>query len=90
MLDLISVPFGSLALYYGYKGHLQTRGGLKALPYFFLAMAGMGVVILIDILRLIGLLPQNLLFLQQLFLAAVAVFFMLAFKDLYIFLSKTV
>lgn len=89
VLDLISMPFGSLALYYGYRGYTQTRGGLRALPYFLLAMTGMGIVILVDILRLTGLMPPRLLFMQQFFHAAVAIFFMLAFRDLHSFLSNT-
>lgn len=86
---MVSIPFGSLALYYGYRGYLQTKGGLKALPYFLLAMTGMGLVILLDVLRLSGLMPPSLLFMQQFFHAAVAVFFMLAFRDLHSFLSQT-
>ncbi len=88
LLDLLSVPFGSLALYYGYRGYVKTRGGLKAYGYFFLAMVGMGFVILLDVLRLLNLLPQSMLFLHQLFHALVAILFMLAFKDLYEFVSK--
>lgn len=88
LLDLLSVPFGTLALYYGYKGYKKTRGGLKAYAYFLLAMAAMGIVILLDVLRLLSLLPASMLFLQQTLLAVVSVLFLLAFKDLYEFISK--
>lgn len=84
--NLISAPFGFAALYYGYRGYMKTRGGLRAFPYFLLAMVGLGATMLFDLLRLLNISDET--FLLELGTLIVAVFFMLAFKDLDDFLSE--
>jgi|GEM_PF-3018242 uncharacterized membrane protein len=88
LLNVISAPFGVAALYYGYKGYEATKGGLKAYKYFFLAMVGLGTAMLLDLLRLLGMLSSSAEFLFELSLMIVAVLMLLSFKNLHDFLSK--
>lgn len=86
IFNLASAPFGFAAMYYGYLGYRQTKGGLKAYLYFFLAMTGLGAVMLADLLWILGYSPFE--FLVEAGLLIVAVFFMLAFRDMYKFLTS--
>lgn len=86
IFNLASAPFGFAAMYYGYLGYRQTKGGLRAYLYFFLAMTGLGATMLFDILQILGYSPFEYLVEAGLFV--VAVFFMLAFKDMYKFLTS--
>jgi|Deesub1362A_J573_1020465.scaffolds.fasta_scaffold00005_15 hypothetical protein len=85
--NLMAAPFGLLALYYGYKGYHATKGGLKAYKYYFVAMISVGVVLFLDLLRLLKIL-DTLEFLMEFALFISAIFFMFAFKDLLEFLFE--
>jgi hypothetical protein len=89
ILNLASAPFGFAAMYYGYRGYLATKGGLKAYKYFFIAMIGLGAAMLFDLLRIVGYLHGIAEYLLETALIAVALFMLLSFKNLHDFLSKT-
>lgn len=86
---LASMPFGLAALWYGYKGYRATKWGMTAYTYFLFALIALGNAVLLDLLRLIGL--ERYIFIKSfmeiaLFVAAAC--FMLAFRDMYRFLSS--
>jgi hypothetical protein len=87
---LASMPFGLAALWYGYKGYKATKWGLTAYTYFLFALIGLGNAVLLDLFRLLGL--ERYIYIKSfmeiaLFVAAVC--FLLAFRDMYRFLSST-
>ncbi len=87
---LASLPFGTAALWYGYRGYKATKWGLTAYTYFLFALIGLGNAVLLDLLRLLGL--EQYIYIKSfmeiaLFVAAVC--FLLAFRDMYRFLSST-
>jgi hypothetical protein len=88
ILNLASAPFGLAAMYYGYRGYLATRGGLKAYKYFFVAMTALGAAMLFDLLRLIGVMAGRGEYLFEIALVVVAFFMLLSFKDLHDFLLR--
>ncbi|NOZ76202.1 MAG: hypothetical protein GXO65_00680 [Euryarchaeota archaeon] len=95
-LNLLSAPFGFTAMYYGYKGYSTTKGGLGAYKYFFYAMTGLGAAVLFDLLDLVGKkwpgavggYGQYCHPLMQIALVAVAFFMLIAFIDVYKFVSN--
>jgi hypothetical protein len=74
-------------MYYGYRGYLATKGGLKAYKYFFIAMISVGAVLFFDLLRLLETILGWEFLIEVSFLMA-AIFFMLAFMDMFKFLSS--
>jgi hypothetical protein len=88
-LNLLAAPFGLPAMYYGYRGYLATRGGLKAYKYFFIAMVSVGAVLFFDLFRLLRVpgFAEFEILIEVAFLVA-ALFFMLAFRDMVRFLSS--
>lgn len=82
IFNLVAAPFGFTALYYGYRGYLETRGGLDAYKYYLIAMTGIGAGLLFDLLILLKLMPVHLGYLIELSFLVAAIFFMLAFKDI--------
>lgn len=87
---LASMPFGIAALWYGYRGYKATKWGFTAYTYFLFALIGLGNAVLLDIFRLLGL--EGYIYIKSfmeiaLFVAAVC--FLLAFRDMYRFLSST-
>jgi hypothetical protein len=89
-LNLLAAPFGIPAMYYGYKGYRVTRGGLRAYKYFFVAMTSVGAVLFFDLLFRImsDYTYTGLEFLVEFAFLVAAIFFMLAFKDMYEFLRS--
>jgi hypothetical protein len=86
-LNLLSVPFGLMALYYGIRGYRATEGGLKAYTYFLLAVLSYGVFMLMDLFRLLGIFPLWADLLMEVFHLLTAVAMFLAFRYLYRFIS---
>lgn len=86
IFNLASAPFGLAAMYYGYLGYRATKGGLKTYSYFFLAMTSLGATMLADLLWLLRYNPFE--YLVEIGLFIVAVFFMLAFRDMHKFLTS--
>lgn len=88
IFNIMSIPLGLVAVYYGYLAYKHVKGGLRAYYYFFFAMLGLGGVIALNIVRLLDILPKNFSSLEGLLLVIIALFFMLTFKDLHEFMSK--
>ncbi len=87
-LNILSAPFGFIAMYYGYKGYIATRGGLKVYQYFFIATTSVGAILLFNLVfRIMGIFPEMAFLVELAFLMA-SIFYMLAFKDMYEFLSS--
>jgi len=87
LFNLAAAPFGFAALYYGYKGHQVTKGGLHVYRYFFFAMFGLGVAMLFDLLRILGYF-KGYGYIFEIILVVVGFFMFLSFKNLYTFLKK--
>lgn len=87
IFNLAAVPFGFAALYYGYKGHKVTKGGLHVYRYFFLAMFGLGAAMLFDLLRILGYF-KGYRYIFEIILIVVGFFMFLSFKNLDAFLKK--
>ncbi len=92
---IIAGGFGTLALFYGYKGYMVggRESELKMYTYFFAAMICLGAFTLLDLLVIAGVLnisspSSSLESLRQLLLMVTSIFIALAFKDMYMFFKS--
>ncbi len=91
---IIAGGFGTLAMYYGYLAYRAGSGEseLKMYTYFPIAMVSLGAFTIITLLHVAGILdlsPQKPLeALRELLLMIAAIFFALAFKDMYEFFKS--